>query len=66
MDIKEDQLQQFLGFLIKSLFHLQINLQGVKSMSNQWLEDELHKPINRKLKKRKVYSLFKDNIWGVE
>ena len=66
MDIKEDQLQQFLGFLIKSLFHLQINLQGVKSMSNQWLEDELHKPINRKLKKRKVYSSFKDNIWGVE
>ena len=66
MDIKEDQLQQFLGFLIKRLFHLQINLQGVKSMSNQWLEDELHKPINRKLKKRKVYSSFKDNIWGVE
>ena len=27
---------------------------------------ELHKPIIRKFKKRKVYSYFKDNIWGVD
>ena len=27
---------------------------------------ELHKPIIRKFKKRKVYSSFKDNIWGVD
>ena len=27
------------------------------------LADELHKPIIRKIKKRKVYSAFKDNIW---
>ena len=25
---------------------------------------ELHKPMIRKFKKRKVYSSFKDNIWG--
>ena len=31
---------------------------------NIQLADELHKPIIRKLKKRKVYSLFRDNIWG--
>ena len=30
------------------------------------LADELHKPIIRKFKKRKVYSQFKDNIWGVD
>ena len=30
------------------------------------LVDELHKPIIRKLKKRKVYSSFRDNIWGVD
>ena len=30
------------------------------------LADELHKPIIRKFKKRKVYSSFKDNIWGVD
>ena len=31
---------------------------------NEQLADELHKPIIRKFKKRKVYSAFKDNIWG--
>ena len=30
------------------------------------LADELHKPIIRKFKKRKVYSSFKGNIWGVD
>ena len=31
---------------------------------NQQLAEELHKPIIRKLKKRKVHAAFKDNIWG--
>ena len=30
------------------------------------LADELHKHIIKKLDKRKVYSQFKDNIWGVD
>ena len=30
------------------------------------LADELRKPIIRKFNKRKVYSQFKDNIWGVD
>ena len=30
------------------------------------LANELHKPIIRKFKKRKVYSYFRDNIWGVD
>ena len=30
---------------------------------NDQLADELHKPIIRKFKKRKLYSAFKDNIW---
>ena len=30
------------------------------------LADELHKPVIKKLNKRKVYSQFKDNIWGVD
>ena len=30
------------------------------------LTDERHKPIIRKVNKRKVYSQFKDNIWGVD
>ena len=35
-------------------------------MSNQQLANKLRKPIIRKFKKRKVYSSFKDNIWGVD
>ena len=30
------------------------------------LADERHKPIIRKFNKRKVYSQFKDNLWGVD
>ena len=33
---------------------------------NKQLANELHKPIIRKFEKRKVYSTFKDNIWGVD
>ena len=33
---------------------------------NEQLPEELHKPIIRNLKKRKVYSGFKDNIWGAD
>ena len=30
------------------------------------LADELHKPVIKKFNKRKLYSQFKDNIWGVD
>ena len=33
---------------------------------NEQLANELHKPIIRKFEKRKVYSTFKDNIWGAD
>ena len=40
---------------------------GIKSMpQNEQLAEELHKPIIRKFKKRKVYSAFKDDIWGAD
>ena len=35
-------------------------------MLNEPLVEELHKPIIRKFKERKVYLLFKDNIWGAD
>ena len=31
---------------------------------NEQLAEELHKPIIKIFEKRKVYSSFKDNIWG--
>ena len=33
---------------------------------NYQLADELHKPVIKKFKKIKVYSSFRDNIWGVD
>ena len=33
---------------------------------NIQLADELYKPIIRKFKKRKVYSSFRENIWGAD
>ena len=39
---------------------------GITNEFNYQLANELHKPIIRKFKKRKVYSSFKDNISGVD
>ena len=38
----------------------------MKLKKNQQLANELHKPLIRKFKKRKVYSSFKENICGVD
>ena len=38
----------------------------MRSKKNIQLADELHKPILRKFKKRKVYSSFRDNTWGAD
>ena len=35
-----------------------------KNISNKELAEELHKPITRKINKRKVHSPFTGNIWG--
>ena len=42
-----------------------INLQA-NSLNNEILAEKLHKPIIKNFKKRKVYSSFKNNIWGVD
>ena len=39
---------------------------GIAKDSSLILADELHKPVIKKFNKRKVYSQFKDNIWGVD
>ena len=41
-------------------------LKDTTKPSSSILADELHKPIIRKFNKRKVYSQFKYNIWGVD
>ena len=63
MDINVDLLQWFINFLIKktpgSGFSNEI-------ITNKELTEELHKPIIRKFKKRKVQSPFIDNIRGAD
>ena len=39
---------------------------GIANGPNYQLANEVHKPIIRKFKKKKVYSSFRDNIWGVD
>ena len=41
-------------------------LKNMAKLSSSVFADELHKPIINKFNKRKVYSQFKDNIWGVD
>ena len=36
------------------------------NFEKQQLADELQKPTIRKFKNRKIYSSFKDNIWGTD
>ena len=67
MDIKEDLLLNFSKFFDKksvSLTDKSVSGSGVNIPLdfNEQLAKELHKPIIRKIKKRKVYSGFSDNI----
>ena len=40
--------------------------ERIMKNSSLILVEELHKPVIKKFNKRKVYSQFKDNIWGVD
>ena len=48
------------------LFNNSLVLFKNEIISNKELAEELHKPIIRKCKKRKVHSPFIDNIWGAD
>ena len=63
---KYDGYQRGLASIVYKFFDKKSKGSGIKSMPNQKLANELHKPIIRKFEKRKVYSSFKDNIWGVD
>ena len=63
---KYDGYQRRLDSVVYKFFDKKTSGSGVKSMSNHQLAEELQKSITRKFKIRKVYSLFKDNIWGAD
>ena len=51
--------------MVYKFFDKKSSGSGIFNKENIQLADELHKPIIRKFKKRKVYSSFRDTIWGV-
>ena len=64
---KYDGYQRELASVVYKFFDKKTAVSGIKSMQqNEKLAKELHKPIIKNFKKRKVYSAFKDNIWGAD
>ena len=66
-DPKYDGYQRGLASMVYKFFDKKSSGRGVKLIpANEQLANELHKPTIRKFEKRKVYSTFKGNIWGVD
>ena len=74
---KYDGYQRGLASMVYKFFDKKSTGSGFKKLKNtaepsalarssSILADERHKPIIRKFSKRKVYSQFKDNIWGAD
>ena len=67
-----DGYQRGLASMVYKFFDKKSTGGGFKKLKNMTnsnsliLADELHKPIIRNFNKRKVYSQFKDNVWGVD
>ena len=67
-----DGYQRGLASMVYKIFDKKSTGSGFKKLktttkpSSSILADELHKPIIRKFNKRKVYSQFKDKLWGVD
>ena len=52
--------------MIYKFFDKKFAGRSVKSIINQQVAGELHKPIIRKFNKIKIHLSFKDNIWGAD
>ena len=65
-DQKYDGYQRGLASMVYKFFDKKSSGSGIVNKENTQLAYELHKPIIKKFNKRKVYSSFKDNIWGVD
>ena len=65
---KYDGYQRGLASMMYQFFNKNTKGSSIKNelKQNEQLAEELHKPIIRKFKKRKVYSSFKDNIWAAD
>ena len=65
-DPNYDRYQTGLASMVYKFFDKNSSGSGITNEPNYQLANKLHKPIIRKFKKRKVYSLFRDNIWGAD
>ena len=70
-DPKYDGYQRGLASMVYTFFDKRRTFLSKRSgivtnEPNYQLANELHKPVIRKFKKGKVYSSFKDDIWGVD
>ena len=71
-DPKYDEYQRGLAPMVYKFFYKKSKGSGGKHVNTkltpqkQQLAEELHKPIIKKLEKRKVHAAFKDNIWGAD
>ena len=63
-----DKVLRGLASMVYKFFDKKSTVSGINTAkpSSSILADELHKPIINKFNKRKVYSQFKCNIWGVD
>ena len=62
-----DGYHRGLAWVVYKSFNKKSKGSGVATNEpNYKLSNELHKPVIRKFKKRKVYSSFRDNIWGAD
>ena len=63
-DPKYDGYQRGLASMVDKFFDKKSSRSGITNEINYQLANEVHKAIIRKFKKRKVYSSFRENIWG--
>ena len=65
-DPKYDGYQRGLASMIYKFFDKKSTRISVDAEPNNQLVNELHKQIIRNFKRQKVYSSFRDKIWGVD
>ena len=65
-DPKCDSYQRGLASMVHKFFDKKPSGRRVDAEPNYQLANKLHRQIIRKFKRRKVYSLFRDNIGGVD
>ena len=62
--------QRGLASMVYKFFNKRTKRSGINNrgnlLVNSKLAEELYKPVIKKFKRRKVYSNFKNNIWGVD